>query len=113
MIANGGIFSVEDGERMLEQTGADGIMLARYGLEYPFIFSQLTGKTCEKTPFQLLMEQIELTDRYYDETFTLNYIKKLASFMMKKRKGTKKYKERLFKSGSLEELREVIEMIFS
>ncbi len=113
VIANGGIFSVEDGERMLEQTGADGIMLARYGLEYPFIFSQLTGKTCEKTPFQLLMEQIELTDRYYDETFTLNYIKKLASYMMKKRKGTKKYKERLFKSGSLEELREVIEMIFS
>ncbi len=32
--------------------------------------------------------------------------------MMKKRKGTKKYKERLYRSGSLAELQEVVEMIF-
>ena len=112
VIANGGIFSVDDAERMLELTGADGIMLARYGLENPFIFSELTGKICEKTSVQLLMEQMELTAQYYDETFTLSYMKKLASYMMKKRKGTKKYKERLFQSGSLEELREVIKLIF-
>ncbi len=112
VIANGGIFSVEDAEKMMEQTGADGVMLARYGLEHPFIFSELTGKSCEKTALQILMEQIELTTRYYDETFTLGYMKKIASYMMKKRKGTKKYKEQLFKSGSLEELREVITLIF-
>lgn len=51
--------------------------------------------------------------RYYEETFTLGYMKKIASYMMKKRKGTKRYKERLFASGSLEELREVIALIFA
>lgn len=113
VIANGGIFSVEDAARMMECTGADGIMVARYGLENPFIFSELTGKKCGKTAFQILTEQMELTAQYYDETFVLSYMKKLASYMMKKRKGTKRYKEQLFRSGSLEELREVIARIFA
>lgn len=112
VIANGGIFSAEDAGEMMRQTGADGIMVARYGLEHPFIFSELTGKPCQKTAFQILTEQIALTAQYYDETFTLGYIKKIASYMMKKRKGTKKYKEQLFRSGSLEELQEAIRLIF-
>ncbi len=33
--------------------------------------------------------------------------------MMKKRKGTKRYKERMYRSGSLDELREVIGLIFA
>ena len=113
VIANGGIYSVEDAEEMMERTGADGIMLARYALENPFIFSVLTGKKCSKTTLQVMLEQIELTSRYYDETFTLAYIRKLASYGMKKRKGTKRYKERLYKSGSIEELKEVVTLIFS
>nr|WP_296488353.1 tRNA-dihydrouridine synthase family protein [uncultured Acetatifactor sp.] len=112
VIANGGIYSAEDGDRMMERTGADGIMIARYGLENPFIFGILTGKPSGKTTRQVILEQMELTCRYYDETFTLSYIRKLASYGMKKRKGTKRYKERLYRSGSLEELREVVELIF-
>lgn len=112
VIANGGIFSVKDAERMMDRTGADGVMLARYGLENPFIFGELTGKPCTKTAFQVLTEQLDLTGRYYDETYTLAYMRKLASYMMKKRRGTKRYKERLYKSGSVEEFREVLELIF-
>ncbi|WP_276951307.1 tRNA dihydrouridine synthase [Acetatifactor muris] len=112
VIANGGIYSAEDGERMMERTGADGIMIARYALENPFIFAELTGRPSGKTARQVILEQMELTRRYYDETYTLAYIRKLASYGMKKRKGTKKYKERLYRSGSLEALREVVELIF-
>lgn len=112
VIANGGIFSAADAERMMELTGADGVMPARYGLEHPWIFSELTGKPCEKSAYQLVTEQLELTSRYYDETFTLAYMRKLSAYMMKKRKGTKRYKERLYRSGSIEELREVLELIF-
>lgn len=112
VIANGGIYSIEDANKVMDYTGADGVMLARYGLENPFIFSELTGKPCAKTACQILKEQIEIAIQYYNETFTLSYIKKIASYMMKKRKGTKKYKESLYRSGSLAELQEVIEMIF-
>lgn len=56
---------------------------------------------------------MELTARHYEETYTLSYMKKIASYMMKRRKGTKQYKQRLFASGSLGELREVIALIFA
>ena len=112
VIANGGIFSVEDAEKMMESTGAEGVMLARYGLEHPFIFSELTGKVCEKTEYQLLTEQTEMAMELYDESYTLGYVKKIASYMMKKRRGTKRYKQRLFASGSLEELQEALKLIF-
>lgn len=98
---------------MFADTGADGIMIARYGLENPFIFSELTGKSCQKSALTLLTEQMALTAQYYDETFTLSYMKKLASYMMKKRKGTKRYKEQMYRSGSLEELREMLTLIFA
>ena len=113
VIANGGIFSVEDAGRMMAYTGADGIMVARYGLENPFIFAELTGKPCEKPALTLLSEQMALTAQHYDKTFTLRYMKKLASYMMKKRTGTKQYKERLYRSGCLDELREVMALIFA
>lgn len=113
VIANGGIFSAKDAEEMMERTGADGVMIARYALENPFIFSELTQKDVRKTTLQILLEQLELTSSCYDETFTIRYIQKLASYGMKKRKGTKKYKERMYQCGSLEELKDIIVQIFS
>lgn len=113
VIANGGIFSAKDAEEMMERTGADGVMIARYALENPFIFSELTQMDVRKTTLQILLEQLELTSACYDETFTIRYIQKLASYGMKKRKGTKKYKERMYQCGSLEELKDIIVQIFS
>ena len=43
VIANGGVFSKEDGDRLLKETGADGIMVARAALFDPQIFCELTG----------------------------------------------------------------------
>ena len=61
---------------------------------------------------QLILEQLKLASSCYDETFTLAYIRKLASYGMKKRKGTKKYKQQLYQCGSLEELQRLVETIF-
>ena len=112
VIANGGIFSAEDADKMMERTGADGVMIARYALENPFIFSELTGKSTEKTVARILLEQMDLASACYDETFTSRYIQKLISYGMKGRKGTKRYKEQMYGCGSLEELKEIIVRIF-
>ncbi len=113
VIANGGIFSAQDAPLMMARTGAAGGMIARYALENPFIFSELTKTPCRKTVLDILLEQLELTRTYYDETFTLTYMRKLASYNMKKRKGTKKYKQQLYQCGSLEELRGLLLAVFS
>lgn len=112
VIANGGIDSVATATQVMEQTGADGVMLARFALEHPFIFCELTGKHCGKSIRQLLQEQLELASACYDETYTMSYIRKLAAYGMKKRKGTKKYKERLYQTGDIRELTELLDLIF-
>lgn len=112
VIANGGIDSEEKAVEMIEKTGADGVMLARYGFEDPLIFAELSGKPAEKSKFELLTEQIEIAQKYYDEFFVLCYIKKLTSYFMKKRPGTKPLKQRLYACGSVGELTEIIKLIF-
>ena len=112
VIANGGIFSEEDAVEMMRRTGADGIMLARYGFEDPLIFSVLSGKTPRQSKYDLLIEQIGITQKYFDELFLLTYIKKLTSYFMKKKHGTKQFKQELYRCGSADELKRVIEKIF-
>ncbi len=41
VIANGGIFSVEDARKCLERSGADGLMIGRGGMERPWLFRQI------------------------------------------------------------------------
>ncbi|HEX9059729.1 MAG TPA: tRNA-dihydrouridine synthase family protein [Clostridia bacterium] len=112
VIANGGIFSAADAEKMMNLTGADGVMIARYALENPFIFSELTHKEIKKDKYTIISEQLDLTSRYFDETFTISYIRKLASYCMKKLKGTKQYKAELYKCGNIAELKQTIKKIF-
>ena len=44
VIANGDVFTVEDGRRVLEQTGAAGLMLGRGAIADPFLFERLRGR---------------------------------------------------------------------
>ena len=41
VLANGGIFSVEDAKRCLEQSGADGLMLGRGAVVRPWLFADI------------------------------------------------------------------------
>lgn len=112
VIANGGIFSVEDAEKMMKLTGVDGIMIARYALENPFIFSELTHKEIKKSKFEIVSEQIDLTSKYYDEMFTILYIRRFAAYLMKGQKEARHYKTELYKCGNIEELKYIVKKIF-
>jgi nifR3 family TIM-barrel protein len=111
VFANGGIYSKEKAHEMMEKTGADGIMLARYGMENPLIFSELTGRESNETKYSLIMEQIDIAQECYDELFVLSYIKKLASYFMKKLPGTKQAKQDIYKCGSIQELRKALSVL--
>ena len=112
VFANGGINSKEKAEEMMEKTGADGVMLARYGFENPLIFSELTGTPCKDTKYSLITEQTEIAEECFDELSVLVYIKKLASYFMKKLPGSKQYKMDLYRCGSVPELKRILKYIF-
>lgn len=44
VLANGGIFSVDDARTCLNQSGADGLMIGRGGVEKPWLFSDIAGE---------------------------------------------------------------------
>ena len=112
VIANGGICSEEDAVKMMENTGADGIMIARYGLENPLIFAQLTGKQTNETKLSLMMEQIEIAQSCFDEFSAMNHVKNLSSYFMKKLHGTKSLKQAMYSCGNMDELKMIIGQIF-
>jgi len=112
VIANGGISSENDAVLMMKNTGADGIMIARYGFENPLIFPRLTGKNTSETKQSLLIGQTDLCLKYFDEFFTLKYIMKLTSYFMKKQPGTKKFKQDLYRCGNIDEIKKIIKQIF-
>ena len=112
VIANGGIYSEEDAVTMMDKTGADGIMVARCGLEDPFIFSRLTGKHTDETKLSLIMWQADIAQRVFDESSALEYIKKLSSYFMKGLHGTKVFKQEMYACGNMCELKNILIRIF-
>ena len=112
VIANGGIYSEEDAVKMMDRTGADGVMIARYGMENPMIFAELTGKETGETKYSLMMEQITIAQSCFDEMAAMDYIKKLASYFMKKIPGTKGLKQEMYMCGNIQELKNVTARIF-
>lgn len=112
VIANGGIFSKEDAEQMMNSTGADGIMIGRYALENPFIFAEILGKRVEKSRAELLSEQVDLALNHYDEIYALAYVKKVASYWLKGTKKGRENKLELYSCGNTTELKEAIKTVF-
>ena len=106
VIANGGVFSNEDAERLINETGADGVMVARAALFDPQIFCALTGMPTENK-LTMFEKQLKWTEQVCDERFVVVFMRKMAAFYIKGARGAAGYKDRLFKSQSSEEILEI------
>ena len=111
VIANGGVFSKEDGDRLLRETGADGIMVARAALFDPQIFCELTG-TPQENRLEMFKKQLKWTGQVCDERFTTVFMRKMAAFYVKGVRGAAAFKERLFKATTPNEILQIAEEIW-
>lgn len=103
VIANGGVFSVEDGENLLAQTGADGIMLARALLFHPQLLCNFTGKPRENK-FAMFEKQLKWTRQVLGERFTVVFMRKMASFYAKGEKGASAFKDKIFTAQTVDDV---------
>ncbi len=103
VIANGGVFSNADAEKLLSETGADGVMVARAALFDPQIFCALTDTPTE-SKLSMFEKQLKWTRQVCDERFTTVFMRKMAAFYLKGVRGAAAFKDRLFKANSPDEV---------
>ena len=111
VIANGGVFSLADAERLINETGADGVMVARAALFDPQIFCDLTGKPRE-SKWEMFEKQAKWTRQVCDERFTTVFMRKMGAFYVKGERGAAAFKERFFSAQNPDEVLEVAKEAF-
>ena len=111
VIANGGVFSNADAERLMGETGADGVMVARAALFNPQIFCELTGAPTE-SKLEMFRKQLKWTGQVCDERFTTVFMRKMAAFYVKGQKGAAVFKEKLFQAQTPDEVWAIVQQIW-
>ena len=95
IIANGGIFSAEDAERVMKNTGADGIMLARGALEKPWLFAEITGRHYDADKLSLILRHIDLLKTVYDDRTVAVMFRKQLCLYLKGEKNSAELKQKV------------------
>ncbi|MBR1868419.1 MAG: tRNA-dihydrouridine synthase family protein [Clostridia bacterium] len=96
VIANGGIFSANDADKMIKNTDADGVMLARGALEKPWLFAEIRGEKVNISKKQIIRKHIEkLLTRYDDEVVAVNFRKQICLYL-KGEPNSAALKEKIF-----------------
>lgn len=109
VIANGGIFTVDDANSMTERTGADGIMLARGAIANPFLISELTGEKTELDLKTFMIKHLSsMAERYTDRRAALEF-RKFTPYYFKGMTGVKELKNAINGAESTEEIISLIE----
>lgn len=109
VIANGGIFTEEDADTMLENTGADGVMLARGGIANPFLFAKISGTKTDITLKDFIIEHVKLmAERYPDKRAALEF-RKFPPYYFRGMIGVKEIKQKINSAGSTAEIIDILQ----
>ena len=111
VIANGGVWSKSDAEKMLSRTGADGVMIARAALYRPQVFCEFS-EIVPAPMKELFLAQLQETEELFGERFATVFMRKMAAFYLKGARGAAEYKRRLFAAESVSAVRELAEEVF-
>ncbi len=95
VIGNGDVKNVQDYCIMKEETAADGVMLARGALGKPWIFSEITGKTCSPDMAADIGEQFAWLRTVYSDAVAINLMKAHFCWYSLGRKGGRAIREGL------------------
>ena len=122
VIGNGDITSVETAKQMIEQTGADGIMVGRAALGNPWLLAQIFDyvhegvlpKPIETTEIlNTILHHIEKLKDYYDEHLAVALSRKYVCWYSKNFYDAKRFRENYMKINDYKTAVEEISTYFS
>lgn len=116
VVGNGDVFTPEDAERMLRETGVDGVMVARGALGNPFLFGQIrayleTGQY--ETPalearIRMAIHHAELACAYKGEYVAIREMRKHGAWYIKGMHGAARRREALVQARTMEEFTRIL-----
>ena len=117
VIGNGDIKTPEDAKRMLEETGCDGVMIARGSLGNPFLFKQIV-EYLDKGTYSLFTneEKIQtclefardLIDCYKNELAAMKEMRSHACWFIKGMAGSSKKRNDIHQVTTYKELEDIL-----
>lgn len=122
VIGNGDIFTPQDAYRMQQETGCDGLMIARGAQGNPWIFAQINHflETCEELPKPSAKEMVEMVLRHakmqiaFKGEFTgMREMRKHAAWYTGGYKHASKLRSLLNEVETYEQLEELLETFAS
>jgi tRNA-dihydrouridine synthase B len=119
VVANGGIFSVEDAEQCLRVSGADGLMLGRGAVIRPWLFADIArdlfGRPIAKPSVSLpalYRTYVDLLIEQFRPEYRLGRLKEFTHYFARNYKFGHHLASRVQSSGSVDEARERAALFF-
>ena len=120
VIASGDNLSVHSIKKMFDETGCDGVAIARGSLGYPWIYREVIrffqdGTLCEKPGMDeriaTMMHHFKLVIDYYGEKRGVACFHKFFIWYTRGLKGTKPLRDSAFRADTKDELLDVVEKL--
>lgn len=111
VIANGGIFTEEDANYMLEATGADGVGLARGCLSNPLLFATLSGTKTSMSIKDCVFYLMDLRKQNSSDVAVAHAMRTFCAQMLKGVRGGKEAKLKIFQAESTEEIKQILNAV--
>lgn len=105
VMANGGIFTKEDADKVMTETGADGVMLARGALEKPWLFAEILNNPYSADKKDLIFRHIDLLKTVYDDRTVAVTFRKQLCLYLKGEKNSAELKQKVLTLNSTDEIK--------
>lgn len=105
VIANGGIFTKEDADMVMTETGADGVMLARGALEKPWLFAEILNNPYSADKKDLIFRHVDLLKTVYDDRTVAVTFRKQLCLYLKGEKNSAELKQKVLTLNSTDEIK--------
>lgn len=109
VLGNGDVLSYQDGQKMMAETGCDGVMIGRGALGNPWIFQEKGRPTHLTEILTGAREHLQLLEEFLPAERLLGHIKSQISPYFRGLPGSSTLRVKLFSAGNLQSLRESID----
>ena len=112
VVANGDCLNLDDYNRIIEQTGADGVMIGRAALGNPEIFGLIKGKRIKTDKRKIIFEYLDNMQEYFGEKQAVLESRAHLMYFLKGAYCGTKIKTKIMQASSIDEIKSILSVFY-